>query len=149
MRRTLETKQANRKQTRGERERIERWLAAGNDSTRTMIPLDTSNNFKPNRTPETSGSGLFAYRPENPAPSVIPSHPLDIRWPRAVFSFPILAPPTSPIALFPHTNTRKNTSSRPTDSSVRDRLALCRNFFPPPGICIATRPLRRRATTHR
>lgn len=57
--------------------------AAGNDSPTTMIPADTSNNFKPNRTPETSGSGLFAYRPENPAPSAIRSHPLDIRWLRA------------------------------------------------------------------
>lgn len=67
-----------------------------NGSSRTMIPLDASNNFKPNRTPETSGSGLFAYRPENPAPSVIPSHPLDIRWPRAVLSFPIFYPPPQP-----------------------------------------------------
>lgn len=60
--------------------------AVGNDSPTTMIPTDAGNNFKPNRTPETSGSGLFAYRPENPAPSAIRSHPLDIRWPRAARS---------------------------------------------------------------
>lgn len=108
-----------------------------NGSSRTMIPLDASNNFKPNRTPETSGSGLFAYRPENPAPSVIPSHPLDIRWPRTVLSFPIFSPPpptpSHPTSPLTHTRvSHKNTNPHPTASLVRDRLALWRNFFPPP-----------------
>lgn len=103
--------------------------AVGNDSPTTMIPADASNNFKPNRTPETSGSGLFAYRPENPAPSAIRSHPLDIRWPRASRSR------ARARARAPHAETR--TRSRVTRVRPRrtllalhaDRLALWRNFF--------------------
>lgn len=117
--------------------------AVGNDSPTMMIPADASNNFKPNRTPETSGSGLFAYRPENPAPSAIRSHPLDIRWLRAVRS-----------RARAHTYTRSRvTRVQPTLLALlADRLALWRNFFHRPHRYLHSRersPHRRRRSRGR